>query len=181
MLLMRFVFLWQPKSSGWNVKADTPAHMRSIWSRDYQPVTEPFKSTHDLQPIERPSTKGREVVARLSGLKLKSVKRSRSGMYFTTVLSLCLLPMPSVLLMLLVGWQEGHPACKKYGGWWRWALVSPDGMAPSRIVVVSASVNLPLHHKVQKFSSGTGSPGWSRKRVVKRLCWWCGVCISLLC
>jgi len=27
---------------------------------------------------------------------------------------------------------------------------------------VSASVNLPLHHKVQKFSSGTGSPGWSQ-------------------
>ena len=34
---------------------------------------------------------------------------------------------------------------------------------------VSASVNLPLHHKVQKFSSGTGSAGWSRKRAVKRL------------
>jgi len=29
---------------------------------------------------------------------------------------------------------------------------------------VSASVNLSLHHKVQKFSSGTGSPGWSRKK-----------------
>jgi len=29
---------------------------------------------------------------------------------------------------------------------------------------VSASVNLPLHHKVQKFSSGTGSPSWSRKK-----------------
>jgi len=29
---------------------------------------------------------------------------------------------------------------------------------------VSASVNLSLHHKVQKFSSGTGSPGWSQKR-----------------
>ena len=25
-------------------------------------------------------------------------------------------------------------------------------------------VNLPLHHKVQKFCSGTGSPGWSRKK-----------------
>ena len=62
-------------------------------------------------------------------------------------------------LTLLVGWQEGHPACKKYGGWWRWALVSPDGVAPSRMVGVSASVSLPLHHKVQKFSSGTGSPG----------------------
>jgi len=32
---------------------------------------------------------------------------------------------------------------------------------------VSASVNLPLHHKVQKFSSGTGSPGWSRKKGLK--------------
>ena len=44
------------------------------------------------------------------------------------------------------------------------ALVSPDGVAPSRMVGVSASVNLPLHHKVQKFSSGSGSPGWSWKK-----------------
>jgi len=43
-------------------------------------------------------------------------------------------------------------------------MVSPDGMAPSRMVSVSASVNLPLHHEVHKFSSGTGSPGWSRKK-----------------
>jgi len=35
---------------------------------------------------------------------------------------------------------------------------------PSRMVAVSASVNLSLHHKVQKFSSGTGSPGWSRTK-----------------
>jgi len=49
-------------------------------------------------------------------------------------------------------------------GWWRWALVSLDGVAPSRMVDVSASVNLPLHHQVQKLSSGTGSPGWSRKK-----------------
>jgi len=75
-------------------------------------------------------------------------------------------------LTLLVGRQEGHPACKKYGGWWGWALVSPDGVTPSGRVGVSASVNLPLHHKVQKLSSGTGSPGWSRKKVVKRL-WVC--------
>jgi len=67
-------------------------------------------------------------------------------------------------LTLLVGWQEGHPACKKHGGWWRWALLSPDEVAPSRMVGVSASVNRPLHHKVQKSSSGTGSPGWSRKK-----------------
>jgi len=30
-----------------------------------------------------------------------------------------------------------------------WALVSPDGVAPSQMVSVSASVNLPLHHKVK--------------------------------
>jgi len=31
---------------------------------------------------------------------------------------------------------------------------SPDGVAPSRMVDVS----------IQKFSTGTGSPGWSRKK-----------------
>jgi len=29
-----------------------------------------------------------------------------------------------------------------------WALISLDGVVPSRMVSVSASVNLPLHHKV---------------------------------
>jgi len=61
------------------------------------------------------------------------------------------------------------------GGWWRWALLSPDGVAPSRMVGVSASVNLPLHHKVQKFSSGTGSPGWSQKKGRKTVVVWCTV------
>jgi len=66
---------------------------------------------------------------------------------------------------MLVGRQEVHPACKKiWREWWRWALVSPDGVALSRMAGVSASVNLPLHHKVQKFSSGTGSPQWSLKK-----------------
>jgi len=35
---------------------------------------------------------------------------------------------------------------------------------------VCLPVNLPLHHKVQKFSSGTGHPDGPRKRTVKRLC-----------
>ena len=44
---------------------------------------------------------------------------------------------------------------------------------PSRMVSVSASVNLPLHHKVQKFSSGIGSPGWSWKKGRKMVVvWW---------
>ena len=46
-------------------------------------------------------------------------------------------------------------------------MVSADGVAPSQMVNVSASVSPPLHHKVQKFSSGTGLPGWSRKNGCK--------------
>ena len=80
------------------------------------------------------------------------------------------LPNPNVLaafsaLTLLVGRQEGHPACKKLGdgGGGHWLVrmeCNADGWS------VSASVNLPLHHKVHKFSSGTDSPRW--------LWWWCG-------
>jgi len=55
-------------------------------------------------------------------------------------------------------------------------LVSPDGVTPSQMVGVSVSVNLPLHHKVQKFSSGTGSPGWSRKKGHKTV-----VVVQIMC
>jgi len=58
------------------------------------------------------------------------------------------------------------------GGWWRLALVSPDGVAPNQMVSVSAFVNLPLHHKVQKFSSGTGSSGWIQKKGRKTVVVW---------
>jgi len=66
------------------------------------------------------------------------------------------------------------------GGWWRWALVSLDGVAPSRMVGVSASVNLPLHHKVQKFSSGTGWPRWPRKKGRWTVVVWCGCVVRCL-
>ena len=49
------------------------------------------------------------------------------------------------------------------------------------MVSVSASVNLPLHHKVQRFSSATGSPGWSRKKGRKTVVvWWLGSRSSVL-
>ena len=80
-----------------------------------------------------------------------------------------------VIAVFVSGTKGGRLACKKMGGWWRWALLSPDGVAPSRMVVVSASVNLPLHHEVRKFSSGTGSPGCFRKKGHKTVVvwWWC--------
>jgi len=48
---------------------------------------------------------------------------------------------------------------------------------------VSASVNLPLHHKVQKFSSGSGSSGWSRKKGRKTVVvvWWLALQITEKC
>jgi len=52
-------------------------------------------------------------------------------------------------------------------------------VAPTRIVSVSASVNLPLHHKVKKFSSNTGSPGWSRKKGRKMVVL-CGVVLVVV-
>ena len=78
-----------------------------------------------------------------------------------------------IALTLLVGRQDGHPACKKMGdgGGGHW-LVRME-CRPAGLSCVIASVNLPLHHKVQKFSSGTGSPGWSRKKGRKMVVvWW---------
>jgi len=76
-------------------------------------------------------------------------------------------------LTVLVGWQEGHPACKKMGVWWRVALVSPDGLAPSWMVCMPLLI-FPCTIKIQKFSSGTGSPGWSQRKGRKTVvvCWW---------
>ena len=57
------------------------------------------------------------------------------------------------------------------GGWWRWVLVSPDGVVLSRLVSVSASVNLPLHH-----SLAPAHLSGPRKRAAERF--WCGVVLS---
>jgi len=58
------------------------------------------------------------------------------------------------------------------GGTLRWALVILDGVAPSQMVSVSASVNLPLHHKSRSSLLAPAHPGRPGKRAVKRLWWW---------
>jgi len=74
----------------------------------------------------------------------------------------------------LVGRQEGHPARKKYGGWWRWALVSPDGVAPSRMVCLPLLISPCTIKSRSSLLAPThlGSPG---KRAVKQLC----VCVCV--
>ena len=66
--------------------------------------------------------------------------------------------------MLLVWPQEGHLACKKYGGWWRLALVSLDGVAPSWMVDVSASVIFPCTIKSRNPFLAPAHPGGPGKK-----------------
>jgi len=73
-------------------------------------------------------------------------------------------------LTLSVGRQEGHPQpVKNMGGWWRWALVGPDGAAPSRMVGVSASVIFSCTTKSRNSSLTRAHPGGPGKWAVKRL------------
>jgi len=60
------------------------------------------------------------------------------------------------------------------GGWWRWALVSPDGVAPSRMVSLSASVTR-CTIKSRSSLLAPAHPGGPGKRAIKRLC----VCVCV--
>jgi len=61
--------------------------------------------------------------------------------------------------------------CKKYGGWWRWALVSLDGVVPIRMVGVSAFVLMfPCTIKSRSSLLAPAHPGGPGKRAIKRLC-----------
>jgi len=80
-------------------------------------------------------------------------------------------------LTLLVGRQEGHPACKKMG-WWRWALVSPDGVVPSRMVFGLPLLIFPCTVKSRSSPLAPAHADGPRKRAVTRL--WCGVAVTAL-
>jgi len=58
---------------------------------------------------------------------------------------------------VLVGQQEGHPACKKPWGLWGGA-VSLVGVAPTRTVGISASIIVPCSIKIQKAGGGETQP-----------------------
>jgi len=60
---------------------------------------------------------------------------------------------------LLVGLQEGHPACKKtLGGCWGGGAISQVGVAPTRTVGTSASIIYPCSIKIQKTGGGETQP-----------------------
>jgi len=60
----------------------------------------------------------------------------------------------------------------KNGGWWRWALVSPDGVAPSWMVSVRLPLLIfPCTIKSRSSLLALAHPGGPGKRAVKWL-WW---------
>jgi len=61
-------------------------------------------------------------------------------------------------LMLLVGRQEGHLACKNLGGCGGGSAVSPVGVAPTQTVGTSASIIFPCSIKIQKTGGGETQP-----------------------
>jgi len=61
--------------------------------------------------------------------------------------------------MLLVGRQEGHPACKKtLGGLWGEGAISLVWVAPTQTVGTSASIIFPCSIKIQKTGGGETQP-----------------------
>jgi len=74
-------------------------------------------------------------------------------------------------LTLLVGRQEGHPACKKpWMGCGGGGAVSPVGVAPTQTVGASASIFLPCSIKIQElFLLVPAYPGGSTPKAIKQL------------
>ena len=58
------------------------------------------------------------------------------------------------------------------GGWWRWTLVSLDGVVLSRMVSVLPLIIFPCTIKSRSSLLALAHPGGPGKRAVKQLWWW---------
>jgi len=77
--------------------------------------------------------------------------------------------LPSVLWRCWLGGRKGIPPVKN-GGWWRWAMVSPDGVAPIGVSYLPLLI-FPCTIKSRSSLLAPAHPGGPGKRAVKRL-WW---------
>ena len=76
--------------------------------------------------------------------------------------------LPSVLWHCWLAGSKGIWPVKN-GGWWRWAVVSPDGVAPSWMVSVSALLIFPCTIKSRSSFLAPAHRGGPGKGVVKWL------------
>jgi len=63
--------------------------------------------------------------------------------------------------MLLVGRQEGHPACKKLSGG---VLERGADLHMVQLMPLPLTVSCFSKFQIGFYLSGSGSPGWSRKK-----------------
>jgi len=80
-----------------------------------------------------------------------------------------------VLWHCWLGGRKGIRPVRKWG-WWRWALVSPDGVAPSWMVCL---LIFPCTIKSRSSVLAPAHPSGPGKRAVKRL--WCGESSDVWC
>ena len=162
-----FVPLWS-----WMVSRPRPClmvHTEYFWSVEFKLVSLHFGKLVSLsyQPMVDSSW--------LSGGQQDSLKPFLATRHSILQINLSLSQLftEKEYFVSLWSWMVSKPRHGSWftRGWWRLALLSPDGVAPSRMFGVSASVNLPLHHEVQKFSFGIISPGLSRKKRAVRWLW----------
>ena len=73
--------------------------------------------------------------------------------------------------------MAGRASCVKMGDDGGGSLISLDGVAPSRIVIVSVSVIFPCAIKSRRFLLASAHPGSPGKRVIKLLC----ECVYFVC
>jgi len=63
-------------------------------------------------------------------------------------------------LTLLVGWQEGHPACNKTECWGAGMVICLERGADVHMAqLMPLPLSVSCFSKIQVFLSGTGSPG----------------------
>ena len=90
------------------------------------------------------------------------VSRNAASLIFNTVL--CRLLIAFSALTLLVGWQEGHPACKKLGCWRGYLSGAGCRLAYGPADATATHCLLLQYNPDWFYLSGTGWPGYSRKK-----------------
>jgi len=74
-------------------------------------------------------------------------------------------------LTLLVGRQEGHPACKKLSKPGAGVVICLERGADLHTAqLMPLPLTVSCFSEIQFYLSGTGSPGYSRTKAVKRVC-----------
>jgi len=129
--------------------------------------------THRCTPASTAATMTTETITVITVITFMTITRKFQPLHIMTMLTTAVVSHTQINSFAIINKciyipQQGH---------YRYAtLHNISRLVTSAGWSVCASVNVPLHHKVQKFSSGTSSPGWSWKKSRKTVVCVC-VCV----